>query len=132
MIEVYIDGASKGDPGPSGAGVYIKKGKQQHSYSFPIGILSNHEAEFTALIKALEVCQKDFPEEILSVRSDSKLVVDSIERSNTKQERFIPYLRKAEELSETFPYFFIKWIPDKQNKHADELARKAIHDHPKS
>lgn len=132
MIEVYIDGASKGDPGPSGAGVYIKKGKAQYSYSFPIGILSNHEAEFTALIKALEVCQKDFPDEILSVRSDSKLVVDSLERSATKQERFLPYLRKAEQLSEPFPYFFMKWIPDKQNKHADELARKAIHDQPLS
>jgi len=128
MIEVYIDGASKGDPGPSGAGVYIKKGKEQYSYSFHIGNLSNHEAEFTALIKALEICQKEFSNEILSVRSDSKLVVDSIEKSNTKQERFLPYLKEAEQLYEPFPYFFIKWIPDKQNKHADELARKAIHD----
>jgi len=127
MIEVYIDGASQGDPGPSGAGVYIKKGKEQYSYSFHIGILSNHEAEFTALIKALEVCQEHFPEEILSIRSDSKLVVDSIEHSYTKQVRFEPYLRKAEKLGGTFPLYFIKWIPDKQNKNADVLARQAIH-----
>jgi len=45
LIEVYIDGASKGNPGPSGAGVFIKGVQPAVQLSFPLGTLSNHEAE---------------------------------------------------------------------------------------
>ncbi|WP_085991115.1 ribonuclease HI family protein [Oceanobacillus senegalensis] len=127
MIEVYTDGASSGNPGKSGAGIYIKANKQQqYEYAFPLGELSNHEAEFHAVIKALEICRKEFPDEILSFRSDSKIVVDTIEKDYTKNPTFIPLLEKIKEESSHFPYFFIKWIPEKKNNNADKLARKAI------
>lgn len=126
MIEVYTDGAASGDPGPSGAGIYIKHGKDAFEYSIPLGSLSNHEAEFWAIIKALEICRKTFPEEILSFRSDSKLAVDVIERNFTKNKKFLPLLEKIEQEKAAFPLFFIKWIPEKQNKNADRLSRQAI------
>lgn len=126
MIEVYTDGAASGDPGPSGAGIYIKRGKDAFEYSVPLGNLSNHEAEFWAIIKALEICRKTFPEEILSFRSDSKLAVDVIERNFTKNKKFLPLLEKIEQEKAAFPLFFIKWIPEKQNKNADRLSRQAI------
>lgn len=126
MIEVYTDGASRGNPGLSGAGVFIKANKNKYEYSFPLGNLSNHEAEFHAVIKALEVCKEAFPNEILSFRSDSRAVVDVIEKDFTKNNTFLPLLEKIRKEANTFPYFFIKWIPEKQNKHADELAREAI------
>ncbi|SDJ68294.1 reverse transcriptase-like protein [Sediminibacillus albus] len=126
MIEVYTDGAASGDPGLSGAGVYIKSGKESYKYSYPLGNLSNHEAEFHAVIKALQVCKELFPQEILSFRSDSKLVVEAVEKDFTKNKDYLPLLNKIKQEASSFPYFFIKWIPEKQNKHADELARKAI------
>ncbi|WP_407268646.1 ribonuclease HI family protein [Radiobacillus sp. PE A8.2] len=126
MLEIYTDGAASGDPGPSGAGIYIKKGNQQYEYMFPLGNLSNHEAEFWAVIKALEICKSEFPGEILSLRSDSKLVVDTIEKAHTKNNKFAPLLEQIKTLSEQFPYFFVKWIPEKQNKQADKLSRSAI------
>ncbi|MEG0438913.1 MAG: reverse transcriptase-like protein, partial [Solibacillus sp.] len=43
-----------------------------------------------------------------------------------KNEEFKPYLEKALQLIEQFDLFFIKWIPDKENKAADALAREAI------
>ena len=58
MFEVYIDGASKGNPGLSGAGVVIKGEGKVEEYSFPLGVMSNHDAEFHALIKALQICQE--------------------------------------------------------------------------
>ncbi|WP_174616393.1 reverse transcriptase-like protein [Virgibacillus ihumii] len=126
MIEVYTDGASSGDPGISGAGIYIKAAGQTYEYSIPLGKMSNHEAEFLAIVNALEICLIQFPDEILSFRSDSKLAVDTIEKDFTKNERFLPLLEKIRAASDDFPYFFIKWIPEKQNGQADKLARKAI------
>ncbi len=127
MIEVYTDGAASGDPGLSGAGIFIKDGKKTYEYKFPLGSMSNHQAEFQAVIKGLEVCRDNFQDEILSFRSDSKLVVDVIEKDFTKNQTFLPYLQEIRNQVEAFPHFFIKWIPEKQNKHADKLARQAIH-----
>ncbi|MGN8647024.1 ribonuclease HI family protein [Gracilibacillus sp. HCP3S3_G5_1] len=126
MIEVYTDGASQGNPGPSAIGIYIKSGREQiEEYQF-IGEYSNHEAEFIAVIKALEICKERFPNDIISCRSDAKVVVDAIEKKYVKKAIFHTYLNQINQLSSSFPHFFIKWIPEKQNQHADELARKAL------
>ncbi|WP_042222544.1 ribonuclease HI family protein [Oceanobacillus manasiensis] len=128
MIEVYTDGASRGDPGTSGAGIYIKQGKNKFEYAIPLGELSNHEAEFLAVIKALEICEERFPGEIISIRSDSKLVVDVVEKNFTRNQNFKPFLEQINQKSTAFSYLFIKWIPEKQNPHADRLAKRAIND----
>ncbi|MEN1967795.1 RNase H family protein [Lentibacillus sp. N15] len=127
MIEVYTDGAASGNPGKSGAGIYIKAAEEIYAYTFPLGMLSNHEAEFHAVIKALEIYKEQFPGEILSFRSDSRVVVDVIDKNFTKNQTFHPLLKKIQQEASHFPYFFIKWIPAKQNHHADQLARKALH-----
>ncbi|WP_042146803.1 RNase H family protein [Paucisalibacillus sp. EB02] len=126
MIEVYTDGASKGNPGISGVGIYIKAHGKQFEFSFPLCEMSNHEAEFHAVIKALEVCEEKFPNEILSFRSDSQTVVSVVDNDFTKNKIFLPLLEIIREKTTKFPYFFIKWIPEKENGNADRLARKAI------
>lgn len=126
MIEVYTDGASKGNPGPSGIGIVIKADKKLYEYAFLVGNLSNHEAEFHAVIKGLELCKTYFPNDILSFRTDSKVVVDTIEKNYTKNTAFLPLLTSIQEQIMEFPYFFIKWIPEKQNYLADRLARNII------
>ncbi|MBY6035903.1 reverse transcriptase-like protein [Fictibacillus nanhaiensis] len=126
MIEVYIDGASAGDPGISGAGVYVKMGDgTTHSYRFPIGSMSNHEAEFNALIHALELCVTH-NWRIVSFRTDSQAVESAVDKRYAKDKRYTPLLEKALSLADQLDLFFIKWIPSKQNKKADELARQAI------
>ncbi|MGO4886452.1 reverse transcriptase-like protein [Anaerobacillus sp. MEB173] len=126
MIEVYIDGASAGDPGPSGAGVFIKDGAGQvERYSIPLGLMSNHEAEYRALLAALQICI-DKHYSVVSFRTDSKLVDEAIEKQYVKNKLFQPLLEEALLLIEKLDLFFIKWIPSNQNKTADELARKAI------
>ncbi len=125
MIEVYIDGASAGNPGPSGIGIFIKNNGQVEKHSIPLGPLTNHEAEFWALIKALEIC-RDHSYSIISVRSDSSLVVDSVEKEFVRNEKYTPLLEAVLQLSKSFDLFFIKWIPARENKKADELAKKAI------
>lgn len=125
MLEVYIDGASAGNPGPSGIGVFIKGEGQHVKISEPIGITNNHQAEFIALLRGLEEALK-IGSSFVSMRSDSKIVVSSIDKAYVKNEEFKPYLERALTLIEQFDLFFIKWIPDKENKAADILAREAI------
>ncbi len=125
MLEVYIDGASAGNPGPSGIGIFIKGEGHQVQISEYIGETNNHIAEFTALIRGLEEAKK-LDTTIVSVRSDSKIVVASIEKQYVKNEEYKPLLEKAIQLSNSFDLFFIKWIPDNQNRAADLLARQAI------
>jgi ribonuclease HI len=126
MIEVYIDGASAGDPGNSGAGIYIKNNGENQSFSIPLGVKENHEAEFLACLKALQICkEKDY--HVLSFRSDSQAVVNAVEKEYARNKKYKVLLEDILQLTKEFDLFFIKWIPSKENKRADELARKAIH-----
>ncbi|WP_409251115.1 reverse transcriptase-like protein [Bacillus sp. SCS-153A] len=125
MIEVYIDGASAGDPGYSGAGIYIKNSGENLSYSIPLGIKENHEAEYLACIKALQIC-KENNFNVLSFRSDSQAVVNAVEKEYARNKKYKHLLEEILFLSKEFDLFFIKWIPSKENKRADELARKAV------
>lgn len=123
MLEIYIDGASAGNPGPSGIGIFIKGEGHQLKIKEAIGITDNHTAEFLALIRALKEAEK-LNSTFLSVRSDSKIVVSSIEKRYAKH--YDELLQQALEIIDDFELFFIKWIPDEQNKAADALARAAI------
>ncbi|MBU9721422.1 MULTISPECIES: reverse transcriptase-like protein [Bacillaceae] len=126
MIEVYIDGASAGDPGPSGAGIFIKNKGELLRYAVPLDIMSNHEAEFQALIEALKIC-KDYEFGILSIRTDSQILDDALDRRYVKKSTYRHLLDQALNLIDKhFDHVFVKWIPSKQNKEADQLARRAI------
>ncbi|HWI47267.1 MAG TPA: ribonuclease HI family protein [Rummeliibacillus sp.] len=125
MLEVFIDAASAGNPGPSAIGIFIKGEGHQIKISEPVGITNNHAAEFMALIRGLQEAAK-LSTGIISVRSDSKIVVASIEKEFVKNEEYKPYLETALKLTGQFELFFIKWIPDSQNKAADALARQGI------
>ncbi|PLS16288.1 ribonuclease HI [Bacillus sp. M6-12] len=126
MIEVYIDGASAGNPGPSGAGIFIKNSGSVERHSIPLGLMENHEAEYHALIKALEICIESGYSSV-SFRTDSELINRAFEKNYVKNKRYAPLFEKAVQLSEQLGLFFLKWIPSIENKSADELARRAIH-----
>ncbi|PID17039.1 ribonuclease HI [Sporosarcina sp. P34] len=125
MLEVYIDGASAGNPGLSGIGVYIKGEGQDVRISEPIEPTNNHHAEFQALVRGLEEASK-LTTGMVSMRSDSTVVVQSMEKEFVKNEQYAPYLKEALRLAAMFDMFFIKWIADSTNKTADMLARQAI------
>jgi ribonuclease HI len=79
MIEVYIDGSSKGNPGPGGAGIVIKKAAIQEllsTHGIPLGHVTNNQAEFLALKDALiELKRRCLLELAISILTDSQLVV---------------------------------------------------------
>ncbi|OKL37923.1 ribonuclease HI family protein [Domibacillus mangrovi] len=124
MFEVYTDGASTGDPGLAGAGIVIRHNGKTERFSIPLGECDTHEAEFMAVIKALELC-KEMGADTISLRSDSQTVVSAIEKEYIHKQPYKPLLAAILTLSKEFPLFFVKWIPSKQNK-ADLEAKKAI------
>ncbi|MGR3764764.1 reverse transcriptase-like protein [Rossellomorea sp. NS-SX7] len=126
MFEVNIDGASAGNPGPSGAGIVLKQNGELKHFSLPLGDMDNHLAEFTACKKALEICIENNAQTVW-IRSDSQALVQAVEKEFVKSPSYKPVLQEILELSGKIPLFFIKWVPSKENKVADELARKAIH-----
>lgn len=130
MIEVYFDGASSGNPGPSGAGIFIKIKGEVERYSIPLGEMENHEAEFRALVNAINICIKKGYKNV-SFRTDSQLVSQAVEKQHAKNKIFAPILQEALQLIKQFDLFFIKWIPSSENKVADELSRQAIRTHNK-
>ncbi|MEW9501850.1 reverse transcriptase-like protein [Jeotgalibacillus marinus] len=126
MIELFIDGASAGNPGKSGAGIFIKNAQHTKKHAIPLRAMNNHEAEYEALIHGLKLCLP-FKDQIISCKTDSIAVFGAVEKRFIKNKQYARYLDEMIPLLDQFDLFFIKWIPSKENKVADALARQAIH-----
>lgn len=49
MMEIFVDAASAGNPGLSGAGIVLSQGELHEQLAIPLGTMTNHEAEFIAI-----------------------------------------------------------------------------------
>ncbi len=131
MIDVYFDGASNGQPGLAGCGIYIHHpDKQDEFHSIQLPPCDNHIAEFEAFVKALKLCLAHGYSRV-SFRTDSQLVDQAVEKQFVKKQLYKPYLSEALNLIDSFELFFLKWISAKENKNADKLAKQAILDQKK-
>lgn len=127
MLKIYVDAATKGNPGPSGGGIVILGDGINEQIQLPLDICSNHEAEFKVFIEALILLiKRQRTNETILICSDSKIVVQSIEKKHAKNPLFKPYVLKFLELEPIFSLLIVQWIPENQNKGADTLARQAL------
>ena len=78
MIEIYTDGASSGNPGPGGYGVILRSGKHYKELSAGFRKTTNNRMELLAVITGLEAIKT--PNQDVTIYSDSKYVIDSIEK----------------------------------------------------
>jgi ribonuclease HI len=78
MIEIYTDGASSGNPGPGGYGVILRSGKHYKELSAGFRKTTNNRMELMAVITGLEAIKT--PNQEVTIYSDSKYVIDSIEK----------------------------------------------------
>jgi len=127
-VTIYTDGASRGNPGHAGIGAVIldADGSCLMELSEGIGIATNNEAEYIALIKALEAA-KELGARRVSVRADSELVVLQMKGAYAvRSPRLRPLFMKARRLKDAFARFDIKHIPREKNAHADALANLGI------
>lgn len=76
-VDIYTDGACKGNPGPGGYGAILVYGKYEKTLSEGFFETTNNRMELLAVIKALEALTEDCE---VKVVSDSKYVVDSLSK----------------------------------------------------
>ena len=77
-IKIFTDGSSRGNPGKGGYGVVLLSGKYRKEISCGFNITTNNRMELLAVIVGLEAVKKE--NSIITVYSDSKYVVDAIEK----------------------------------------------------
>ena len=125
MLIIYTDGASFGNPGPMGIGVaFWKSGKLVKEMSEYIGKGTNNTAEYTAVLRALEVAKK-MGEKKITVRSDSELLVRQFNGEYKVKKPHLKRLKgEIDSLIEGLDVEF-EHIPRERNKRADALSKKA-------
>jgi probable phosphoglycerate mutase len=132
-INVYTDGGARGNPGISGFGLVIYDGEKQiiHKQAKFLGIKTNNEAEYSALLAALEWIfknKKSFSIDKINFFSDSQLMVRQMQgvykvKSPNLSELFFTARKLLAQID--LPYEFHD-IRRNFNKIADELANLAM------
>ena len=128
MIKVYTDAAVNGNPGDVGLGVLVLKDGEQLPFKISVGEkMDNHLAEFTAINWALGwLLEEGLQEELIFMHTDSKVTADAISKRYTKKEANRIILKEIQNKLKDFSQLFVKWIPESENKGADQLARQAL------
>ncbi len=126
-IEIFIDGAARGNPGESGIGVLIREGggKAREIKKY-LGTRTNNQAEYAALITALESAQEHKNQEI-RILTDSLLLANQMNGLwKVRHPEIKELYARAKRLTEGFSHITIRHIPREENSAADRLANLAI------
>ena len=127
-IVAFIDGASRGNPGPASYGIFLPPGGDappRGGWGF-LGSDTNNVAEHMALLRLLEWANAaGVPG--LDVRSDSQLLVFQISgKYRVKAPNLQPIFAKSKLAAAKLPAFRLTHVYREQNVMADRLANHAL------
>ena len=131
---IYTDGGARGNPGPAAIGVVLKdaSGHILKEYGEAIGEATNNEAEYRAVIFALEKAKSVFgkkkaKEATVIVRMDSELVSRQLNGEyKIEEERLAAHFLKIWNLKIDFGEVIFHHVPREENKQADRMVNKAL------
>ena len=128
IVEIFVDGGSRGNPGISGGGfVVFKGGVKAFDGSEFYGTKTNNQAEYLALRTALREVYEKFPEANIHCFMDSQLVVEQMNGNyKVKSENVRPLYEEVSRITGQFKSFKIEHIDREQNSLADRLANQAM------
>jgi ribonuclease HI len=128
-VHAYFDGASRGNPGPAAVGWVLVSGDgivAEHGER--IGTATNNQAEYEALVAALEAADR-FGFDEVELRGDSQLVVEQVKGAwDTNDPELREKRVRVRELLERFDDWSLTHVPREVNDRADELANEALDD----
>ncbi len=124
--KLFVDGASRGNPGPAGYGYILETESQTFEGYGYLGITTNNVAEYKALIEGLKKAVEIGIEEI-EIYSDSLLVVKQIKGEyKVKKKHLLSLFEEAKKLLQKFKKISIFHIERHKNRQADTLANMGI------
>ena len=127
-MELYFDGASKGNPGKGGCGyvIYENKVEIQSGHECLGECVTNNFAEYMGLIEGLKQSLK-ISNKTLDVYGDSNLVIKQMNNQwKVSSSNLIPLYKTALDLRNKFEKITFNHVSRNLNKRADELANKSI------
>lgn len=138
-IIIYCDGGSRGNPGHAAIGVIAdlrgldadKRGIIKE-YSKYIGIATNNEAEYQAVIFALKkvkqlIGKEKAKKEKIEIRTDSELVANQLNAEyKIKEKDLIPFFIEIWNLKQDFGEIQFIQVPREENKEADKLVNREL------
>lgn len=133
-IIIYIDGGSRGNPGPSAIGVVFcnQKGQKVKEYSEYLGEATNNEAEYQACISALQKFKALYGKKLsknteIEIKSDSELLVKQLSgKYKILDSKIQSLFLKIWNLRFDFKKVNFKLISREKNKEADRLVNEAL------
>ena len=124
MYKLFTDGGSRGNPGPAAIGAFIFD-ENDNLVTFLgeyLGEETNNFAEYTALIRGLNLAAKEGIDSI-ECNLDSELVVKQLNgQYKVKNENIIPLHKKVETLKKEFKSISFVHVRREFNKHADRMV----------
>ena len=125
---IYVDGASRGNPGMAGAGAWMTngEGKELAKLSRYLGYQTNNEAEYYALLFGLRQAKRLGCKSV-RIFTDSQLIERQVKGLYRVKDADLKALHKRviQDLKE-FSSFEIAFIAREENREADRLANDAI------
>lgn len=128
-LVVEADGGSRGNPGPAAGGAVVidpATGEVVAELGVWVGTASNNVAEYRGMIEGVRAAIALDGDAELTVRMDSKLVVEQMMgRWKIKHPSMAELAAEARQVLTGTPVRF-EWIPRAQNSRADALANEAM------
>lgn len=125
---VYTDGGARGNPGPAGFGVVVQdaSGKVLEEFGEYLGETTNNQAEYRAMIAALERAKALGATEVAAF-ADSELLVKQLHREyKVKNAGLAPLFVKIWNLAQSFERCTFAHVRREQNRDADRMVNAAI------
>lgn len=128
MWQLYIDGASRNNPGLAGAGIYIlKNGEPFLKRGFFLEIKTNNQAEYSALLLGLFLLEHHLiAGDTIHLFSDSQLLIRHLKGEYKVKDAQLRQLYICANKFLKNKKCILEHIPRAQNKIADKLANDAI------
>lgn len=128
-ILLFVDGASRNNPGPAGAGIHMTNGDNTlFKNGYYLGTKTNNQAEYLALLIALLIVKNKFGNEKVSLKifSDSELLVRQINGTYSVKNADIAKIKALiDKILKDISYAVTHVVREK-NKIADKLANEGI------